>query len=185
MAKLILIIFLFAASAFAAARNSEDFARTMDRKHLGLHKKEKLTHIRVYWHDILSGPNPSSVVIRPPVSNSSLFGSVSIFDNQMTTEVSVNSTVVGQAQGMYANVAQKEVGVLMAMNLAFKVGKFKGSTITILGLNKVTTKVREMPVVGGSGVFRFARGYVEARTMWIDFKTLNATVEYNCYVLHY
>ncbi|KFK38710.1 hypothetical protein AALP_AA3G149700 [Arabis alpina] len=158
----------------------------MNQKHLGLtvHKKEKLTHLRLYWHDSTGGRNPSSVKIKQQVSNSSLFGSVSMMDDALTTDVLKNSTVVGQAQGIYAGAAQGEIGFLMVMNFVFKTGKYKGSTITILGRNAVLTEVREMPVVGGSGMFRFARGYVEARTKFFDLKSGEATVEYNCYVLH-
>jgi hypothetical protein len=42
-----------------------------------------------------------------------------------------------------------------------------------------------MPVVGGSGLFRFARGYAQFSTHWIDLKTGDACVEYNVYVFHY
>jgi hypothetical protein len=42
-----------------------------------------------------------------------------------------------------------------------------------------------MPVVGGSGLFRFARGYAQAKTHDLDFKTGDAIVEYNVYVFHY
>ncbi|GLU19527.1 hypothetical protein SLE2022_357730 [Rubroshorea leprosula] len=34
----------------------------MDRKLLGV-KKEKLSHFRLYWHDIVSGRNPSSIPV--------------------------------------------------------------------------------------------------------------------------
>jgi hypothetical protein len=73
----------------------------------------------------------------------------------------------------------------MAMNFAFIEGKYNGSTITVLGKNAVFSTVREMPVIGGSGLFRFARGYVQARTHMVDLKTGDATVEYNVYVFHY
>ncbi|KAH1040334.1 hypothetical protein J1N35_042077 [Gossypium stocksii] len=36
-------------------------------------------------------------------------------------------------------------------------GKYNGSTLSVLGRNEVLSAVREMPIVGGSGVFRFAR----------------------------
>ncbi|CAH2053796.1 unnamed protein product [Thlaspi arvense] len=183
MSKLILIL---AAQILLLTAFGEggDFARTMNRKHF--HKEEKLTHLRVYWHDILSGRNPSSIMIQPSVSNSSnAFGSITMMDNALTSDVPINSTVVGQAQGFYAGAAQRELGFLMAMNFAFTTGKYNGSTITILGRNTVFSTVREMPVVGGSGIFGFARGYVEARTKWFDQKSGDATVEYNCYVLHY
>lgn len=73
----------------------------------------------------------------------------------------------------------------MTMNFVFTYGKYNGSTITIMGRNQVFNHVREMPVIGGSGLFRFARGYVEARTHDFDLKNGDATVEYNVYVMHY
>ena len=93
-----------------------------------------------------------------------------MMDDPLTFDVPRNATVVGQAQGMYVAAAQGEIGFLMVMNFAFTTGKYNGSTITILGRNVVMSKVREMPVVGGSGIFRFARGYVEARTKSFDLK---------------
>lgn len=73
----------------------------------------------------------------------------------------------------------------MAMNFAFMDGKYNGSTLSILGRNSVFSDVREMPVIGGSGLFRFARGYALAHTRKIDFETGDAVVEYNVYVMHY
>ncbi|ESQ48641.1 hypothetical protein EUTSA_v10021903mg [Eutrema salsugineum] len=187
MTKLILILAaqILLLAALASAGDDGDFARTINQKHLGLHKEEKLTHFRVYWHNSVKGRNPSAVMIQQPVSNSSLFGSITMMDDPLTTDVPRNSTVVGQAQGFYAGAVQGEIGFLMAMNFVFKTGKYNGSTIAILGRNTIYSKVREMPVVGGSGIFRFARGYVEARTKFFDFKSGVAIVEYNCYVLHY
>ena len=110
MAKLIffLAVQILFLAVVSSAGDGEDFARTMDRKLLGLHKKEKLTHFKVYWHDILSGPNPTSIMIQPPVTNSSYFGAISMIDNALTAKVPMNSTVLGQAQGFYAGAAQKE-----------------------------------------------------------------------------
>lgn len=180
---IILVAEIFLLTAIASAEDG--FARTMNKKLIDLPDHETLTHLRLYWHDSTRGQNPSTVRIQQPVSNSSLFGSISMMDDALTTDVMKNSTVVGQAQGIYAGAAQGEIGLLMVMNFAFKTGKYNGSTITILGRNVVMEKAREMPVVGGSGMFRFARGYVEARTKFLDLKSGVAIVEYNCYVLHY
>ncbi|RID49265.1 hypothetical protein BRARA_H00076 [Brassica rapa] len=170
MAKLIFFLavqIIFLAAVSSAGDDGEDFARTIDTK---------LTHFKVYWHDILSGPKPSSIRIKPPVTNStSYFGGVTMFDNALTAT----------GQGFYSGAAQKEFSFLVGMNFAFKTGKYNGSTITILGRNPVLSKVREMPIVGGSGLFRFARGYVEARTKLLNLKNGDAIVEYSCYVLHY
>ncbi|KAJ1689957.1 hypothetical protein LUZ63_014112 [Rhynchospora breviuscula] len=73
----------------------------------------------------------------------------------------------------------------MAMNFVFTDGEYDGSTIAILGHNEVFTEVREMPIVGGSGLFRFARGYVQLQTSLYDQKIGYAVVEYNVFVNHY
>ncbi|KAF7825479.1 dirigent protein 22-like [Senna tora] len=108
-----------------------------------------------------------------------------MIDNPLTLGPKLSSKLVGRAQGFYASASQSEIGLLMAMNFAFIEGKYNGSTITVLGRNPVFNKVREMPVIGGSGLFRFARGYAEARTNWFSANTGDAIVEYNVYVMHY
>ncbi|KAK4268505.1 hypothetical protein QN277_025155 [Acacia crassicarpa] len=184
------LIFLFLLLSFSPLLISShdddgDFLRLTDRKLLGL-KKEKLGHFKFYWHDIVSGQNPTSVTIVPPTVNSTTaFGLLNMIDNPLTLGPKLSSKLVGRAQGFYASASQSEFALLMVMNFAFIEGKCNGSTITVLGRNPVFNKVREMPVIGGTGVFRFARGYVEARTHWFAPNSRNAIVEYNVYVMHY
>ncbi|PKI73618.1 hypothetical protein CRG98_005992 [Punica granatum] len=169
----------FLASVAGPDENPGAFGRTLDRKLMGL-KKEKLSHFRFYWHDVQSGKNPSSIMVVPPVNNSQTnFGQVNMIDNPLTLGPEIGSKMVGRAQGFYALADQGQTGLLMAQNLAFMEGKYNGSTITVLGRNPIFNQVREMPIVGGSGVFRFARGYVQAHTHTLDIKTKDATVEYN------
>ncbi|KAJ9697799.1 hypothetical protein PVL29_007092 [Vitis rotundifolia] len=147
--------------------------------------KEKLSHFRLYWHDIVSGSNPTSIQVVEPVKNSSTyFGSINMIDNPLTIGPKLSSKMVGKAQGFYSSAAQEEFGLLMVMNFVFIDGKYNGSTFTVLGRNKVLSKVREMEVIGGSGLFRFAKGYVQAKTYMFN-TTGDATVEYNAYVRHY
>jgi hypothetical protein len=187
LASQLLIFFFFISSFSTTPVTGEDggFARRLDRKLLGL-KKEKLSHFRFYWHDIVSGSNPSAVQVVPPASNTSTaFGLVNMIDDPLTLGPKLSSKLVGRAQGFYAAASQQELGLLMVMNFAFLEGKYNGSSITILGRNIVLSAVREMPVIGGSGLFRFARGYVQASTHSVDFKSGDAVVEYNVYVFHY
>ncbi|KAG8371742.1 hypothetical protein BUALT_Bualt13G0119700 [Buddleja alternifolia] len=163
-----------------ATGEGDDFLVKLQRKQL----KEKLSHFRVYWHDILSGHAPTSVQIVKSPTNTG-FGQVNMIDNPLTLGPELSSKLVGKAQGFYALASQEEIGLLMAMNFVITDGKYNGSTITILGRNAILNHVREMPVIGGSGIFRFARGYAEARTHTVNFKTGDATVEYNIYVMHY
>ncbi|MCL7022342.1 hypothetical protein MKW94_002569 [Papaver nudicaule] len=169
------------------AVDGKAFGRVLNPIKLGL-KEEKLSHFRVYWHDIVGGPNPTAIqVARAPSTNKSTtgFGAVVMIDDALTEGPEMSSKLIGRAQGLYAFAGVNEVAALMNMNFAFMVGKYNGSTISIMGRNQVLTEVREMSIVGGSGLFRFARGYVQARTKKLDFKTGDATVEYNVYVFHY
>lgn len=151
-------------------------------------KKEKLSHFRVYWHDVASGPNPTALrIAQAPSTNKSatFFGAVIMIDDPLTEGPELSSKLLGRAQGFYGSASQNDVAYIVAMNFVFSVGKYNGSSISIFGRNPVMSRVREMPIVGGSGLFRFARGYVEFNTISFDVKTGDATNEYNIYVFHY
>ncbi|KAL5545409.1 hypothetical protein UlMin_005096 [Ulmus minor] len=163
------------------------FSRQISPKELGL-KQEKLTHLHFYLQDILSGPNPTAVpVLNPKLPNTSSigFGFMAMADDPMTVVPDPRSKLVGRAQGLYASASQTEIGFTMVLNLVFTQGEFNGSTLSLLGRNVILSKVREMPIVGGTGVFRFARGYAQAKTYVFNNTSLDATVEYNVYVFHY
>ncbi|KAJ9181210.1 hypothetical protein P3X46_009363 [Hevea brasiliensis] len=180
-------LFLFIVYTFSlATAKSHHFSRTLSPTNLGL-KKEKLSHLHFYFHDIVSGRNPSAIkVVLPPNNASSTgFGMVAMIDDPLTVKPEISSKLVGRAQGIYASASQSEDGLLMAMNFAFMEGKYNGSGLSVLGRNVVLLTVREMPIIGGSGLFRFARGYVQARTHTYNPKTGDAVVEYDAYVLHY
>ncbi|KAF3498580.1 hypothetical protein DY000_02029251 [Brassica cretica] len=107
--------------------DGENFARTIDRKLLATDYKLYLFRRNQYDRQRLDGESYEELHVTRP------------------------------GPRVYAGAAQKELGFLMAMNFAFKTGKYNGSTITIFGRNTAMSEVREMPIVGGSGIFRFAR----------------------------
>lgn len=112
------------------------------------------------------------------------FGAVVMMDDPLTEGPEPSSKLVGRAQGIYASASQTELGLLMVLNYVFVEGKYNGSTLSILGRNSVFSTIREMPIVGGTGKFRFARGYAQAKTHKLEI-TGDAVVEYNVYVFHY
>ncbi|MED6130454.1 hypothetical protein PIB30_000954 [Stylosanthes scabra] len=161
--------------------------RTIPPTSLGLHQ-EKLTHLHFYFHDVISGPRPTAVnVAQAPMTDKSptKFGAVVMADEPLTLGPEPESKLVGKAQGMYASASQNDFGLMMVMNFEFLEGKYNGSTMSLLGRNAAISAVREMPIVGGSGLFRFSRGYALAKTYSFNVTTLNAIVEYNVYVFHY
>ncbi|KAK8936688.1 hypothetical protein KSP39_PZI011812 [Platanthera zijinensis] len=146
-------------------------------------QKERLTHIRFFWHDIAAGPNATAVIVAQSATTTTTtnFGSIRVMDDALTVGPNLTSQLVGKSQGLYASADRETPGLLMAMTFTFTVGRFNGSTMTILGRNEIETHVREMPIVGGTGVLRFVTGYVQAQTYSYDPKIGYNIIEYNCF----
>ncbi|XP_027337795.1 dirigent protein 22-like [Abrus precatorius] len=152
-----------------------------------LEKKQTMSHFRFYFHEIFNGTNATSVTVvdaLPKYNTTTFLGMVGVMDNILTLGPDRNSKAVGRVQGLYAATSQTEVALVPVLNFILSQGKYNGSYITVLGWNLINLKVREMPVIGGSGAFRFARGYVEVNTIFLDIQT-RSTIEYNIYVSHY
>ncbi|VFQ72219.1 unnamed protein product [Cuscuta campestris] len=180
-------ISVFLSNSIPFANSYHEFSTIISKESMGL-KREKLSHLRFFFHDIVAGENPTAVkVAQAAATNKSAtgFGMMAVVDDPLTAGPNLSSRLVGRAQGVYASAAVDEVGLLMVLNFAFVGGKYRGSCLSVLGRNAVSSAVREMPIVGGTGLFRFARGYAQAKTRIYDLTTGNAVVEYNVYVLHY
>ncbi|OWM74186.1 hypothetical protein CDL15_Pgr008498 [Punica granatum] len=129
----------------------------------------------------------SSTVAQAPTTDKSRFSfrAVNVVDDLILVGPERSSKQIGRAQAVTAFASQNDFAVLLAINLAFTEGKYNGSTVTISGRNMVFTELRELPVVGGSGVFRFATGYVKTSTQFMDLKAGILVLEYDVYVFHY
>ncbi|KAK4377354.1 hypothetical protein RND71_003650 [Anisodus tanguticus] len=146
-----------------------------------------MTKLHFYFHDIVSGKNPTAVPIAQANSTSyspTGFGQLAVLDDRLTTGPEINSTTIGRAQGIVGAASLDEFSLLMSLNFVFTKGKYNGSTLSLLGRNAVLHEYREMPIVGGSGVFRLARGVATAKTHVLR-NNGDAIVEYNVVVLHY
>ncbi|XP_048606755.1 dirigent protein 22 [Brassica napus] len=179
---LLLTTFCFLSLYFV---KNQAFSKVSYPSTLGLNQ-EKLTHLHFYFHDMY-GYNPTSVEVAEAAqtnTSKTYFGSMFVMDCPITTLPNISSNIIGYAQGMTASASQTELGLLMILHFVFTEREYNGSTISILGRNLVFENVREMPVVGGSGLFRFARGYAEGKTYSLDVKSGNATLEYNVFILH-
>lgn len=93
-----------------------------------------------------------------------------MIDDPLTEGTERGSKIAEIGQGMYSFPVKDELELLM---------------VTFLGENLVLQKVREIPVVGGSGIFRFSHGYALAKTVEFNFKNGNAVVEYDVCEMHF
>ncbi|KAF8695554.1 hypothetical protein HU200_037400 [Digitaria exilis] len=99
------------------------------------------------------------------------FGDTGVMDDMLTEGPTRASRHVGRAQGTYVTASlprrdHEEGGggpaMLLSMNLVLT--DYGGSTMAVMGRNDVTEPVRELAVVGGTGRFRMATGYVLWKT---------------------
>ncbi|KAK7378294.1 hypothetical protein VNO80_03733 [Phaseolus coccineus] len=152
-------------------------------------REDKFTHLHFFFHDVVTGPNPSMVIVAEPngkAKDALPFGTVVAMDDPLTAGPEPDSKLVGKAQGIYTSISQAEMGLMMVMTMAFTDGEFNGSTISVLARNMIMSEpVREMAIVGGTGAFRFARGYAQAKFHSVDFSKGDAIVEYDVFVNHY
>ncbi|XP_042457763.1 dirigent protein 1-like [Zingiber officinale] len=149
-------------------------------------KHKAVTHkLHFFFHDVVSGRNATVAQIINPVKSpptSTFLGMTNIMDDLLTEGPQPTSRPVGRAQGIYASSDFTEIAFLQIMNLVFTDGAYNGSSLTVVGRNPPLHDVREMPVVGGTGLFRFARGYAQAHTHTLSANG-DAIVEYNVYVM--
>ncbi|XP_061962054.1 dirigent protein 19-like [Populus nigra] len=180
------ILFFVVFSTFFSAINSkfsEQSPLTITMKAV-----EKKTSLHFYFHDISSGKNQTSTAIARPLNMTAaanFFGSTSRADVLLREGPEPTSKLVGREQGIYAFASQHNAVLLMVMNSAFVDGIYNGSSLSTLGRNAIFDSVREMPVVGGSGVSRLARGYALAKTFSFNLKAGVAVIEYNVSVVYF
>ncbi|KAK1412390.1 hypothetical protein QVD17_33605 [Tagetes erecta] len=182
MVKLMVTILLFFLATGAWAQSSDDvsWAKRADTG------SQVVTTMQFYFHDTLSGRNPSAVKVAQSSTNSlGGFGNLMMIDDPLTVGPDKNSKLIGHARGMYGQAAQNDLGLIMVLNYGFIDGMYKDSSFSLLSLNPAMQTVREMAIVGGTGLFRLARGYALAQTYWIDPTTGDAIVGYNVTIATY
>ncbi|XP_062188123.1 dirigent protein 1-like [Phragmites australis] len=143
-------------------------------------------HLHLYMHDGYTGPSPTAVLIvngTVPVMTGVRFGDTVVMDDVLTEGPSRASRVVGRAQGMYvtASLLRGAPAMLLSANLVLTdYGAYSGSTVAVMGRNDIMQPVRELAVVGGTGRFRMATGYVLWKTA--TWRGKNAVLELDVFL---
>ncbi|CAN1278035.1 Pterocarpan synthase 1 [Linum perenne] len=166
----------------SSSSSDSSFSRHASRKTLGL-AREKQTHLHFYFHDIITAP-PTRTVTNV-LDNNTFYGGVYLSDDSLTLGPELTSTSVGTARGIYSFPSPNDFVLEMVYNLAFTHGVYNGSTLTLVGPIFPRVIVNELSIVGGTGLFRFARGYAVAKRIVLDFNALLVVRELDVYVSHY
>lgn len=145
------------------------------------------THLHLFMHDVLTGPDATAVDVVNgtgrafDVAGGLRFGQVVVMDDVLTEGPSRASPRVGRTQGFYVFSDMNVPALLFCMNVVLTAGPYAGSTGTILGRDHITQPLRERSVVGGTGAFRMATGYVLWRTASWQFRA-DAVLELDVFV---
>ncbi|KAL7125478.1 hypothetical protein ABFS83_14G120100 [Erythranthe nasuta] len=189
MEKKLKIMFLILSSLSLQTIISNADTQSSDRRSPCLAGKEKLTTLRFYVQDFVGGGDSPTVwkVAQTNLTDAlpSAFGLVSVLDNLVTSEPEVDSKEVGRIQGIIGLTDFHEKALVMLLNLVFTEGEYKGSTLSVLGRNPLAEETREVPIVGGTGAFRMARGYAVTTTYSNDEAHHHGVIQYDVVVYHF
>ncbi|PWA93285.1 disease resistance-responsive (dirigent-like protein) family protein [Artemisia annua] len=143
----------------------------------------KKTQLHFYFHDIISGNNPSSVLVAKPKGtvveqgNINPFGTVYVFDDPITEGPSAKSKVIGNARGHYTSVSQgSDLTLLLNADFEFTSGRFNGSSISVFSRDPLVV-LKEVAVVGGRGKFRMAQGFIILNAVFFNATLGDAILE--------
>uniref|UniRef100_A0A0D9WAV7 Dirigent protein n=1 Tax=Leersia perrieri TaxID=77586 RepID=A0A0D9WAV7_9ORYZ len=126
----------------------------------------ELTHLHFYFHEVDAGtPNATVVNVASLHRNASTFGDVNVFDNMLREGPDPASRLIGRAQGFAVHASLDESGGISAINFVFSdYGAYSGSTLATMG-HIHASGPSERSIVGGTGEFRFARGYMISKLL--------------------
>ncbi|GJN06717.1 hypothetical protein PR202_ga24473 [Eleusine coracana subsp. coracana] len=143
------------------------------------------THLRLYMHDTLNVTTGLMTTgTRPvPADPRYRFGDMYAIDDPLTEGPdAASSPAVGRAQGFYIFASQTEIALFFCFNVVFTAGPHNGSTVAVLARNVFADKVRELPVVGGTGAFRGVSGYGLLSTQGYDVSSYRAVLKIDMYL---
>ncbi|RLM58658.1 dirigent protein 1-like [Panicum miliaceum] len=171
------------------------------------------THLHFFMHDDYTGPRPTaarvvsgrsllatasssgggdidsnataagSALLSRLLSSPRQFGDVVVLNNALTEGPDGGSGRVGTAQGFAVRVSEGGIVSHLTMHMVLDAGEHGGSSVTANGRIDMGAKVRESVVIGGTGKFRFARGYMLTRNYDYDLAR-GGVVEIDVYVQH-
>jgi hypothetical protein len=121
-----------------------------------------LTHIHLYVHETYTGANATAAaVLQSPLGANSSFGSIGVVDDEIRLGPDRSSPLVGRYQAVFFGTSlQLGAGYLSSITLVFTAGEHAGSTLSVQGPVLGFTGTIERAVIGGTGKFRLARGYM-------------------------
>ncbi|MCO5576979.1 hypothetical protein L7F22_030800 [Adiantum nelumboides] len=150
--------------------------------------RDRVKNMVFYMHDVLA-PAASATAVRVAAQKGKLRGSPSlgatlVFDDKLTEGPNPKSTEIGRGQGLYTLASLTSADLLLVFTAIFhRPTIYNGSTLCLHGSDRVFLPEREIGVVGGTGHFRWARGYATLSTVSFSLSSGNAIIKFNLTLL--
>ncbi|XP_075524526.1 dirigent protein 2-like [Primulina tabacum] len=124
----------------------------------------KFKIVEFYVQDIVSGEGQTVFPVgKANISFSSPtnFGIVVVADDRVTVGRDPKSPTLGRGQGIAALADLADRVLYLNVIFYFTEGRYKGSSVAVLGRDPMLVNSRELSITGGTGAFRSARGVTE------------------------
>lgn len=146
------------------------------------------TKLTVYFQNRPSGPKATAVAIAGIPGQAwgfGNFGTAFSTDASMTEGLDKSSAQIGRGQGIMVTTAKDGSSLTLLLSIVFTNKEYNGSTLQLQGADHQFENRREVAVVGGTGKFRFARGYATFEAFRVGkshvVSRCNVTVEHYNY----
>ncbi|XP_059431364.1 dirigent protein 25-like [Corylus avellana] len=105
-----------------------------------------------------------------------MFGTLSVFDNELTEGHELGSGLVGKAQGFYVASSEDGTSQTMAFTTMFESGGYADS-LSFFGVHRIAVSESQLAVMGGTGKYVNAKGYATVKTFPATNQQNNGGVE--------
>ncbi|KAL6658418.1 hypothetical protein ACP70R_004004 [Stipagrostis hirtigluma subsp. patula] len=114
-------------------------------------------NLNLYMHQTIDGPDHNQVNIADPKQRQ-MFGYTNVHDYPIYDSLGSSAKIVARAQGLHTETSMNYDDWFHWSSIVFSDERFRGSSLKAIGnQNKLQG---EWPIVGGTGVFTFARGTI-------------------------
>uniref|UniRef100_A0A3Q7J253 Dirigent protein n=1 Tax=Solanum lycopersicum TaxID=4081 RepID=A0A3Q7J253_SOLLC len=92
-----------------------------------------------------------------------MFGTLTVFDDELTQGHELNSGLVGKSQGFYVSSSEDGTSQTMAFTVMFHSGSYSDS-LSFFGVHRVRVSESHLAIMGGTGKYVNAKGFATVKT---------------------
>ncbi|CAK9133569.1 unnamed protein product [Ilex paraguariensis] len=96
--------------------------------------------------------------------NKLMFGTITVFDDELTEGHDLGSGLVGKAQGFYIASSEDGTSQTMAFNVMFTSGSYVDS-LSFFGVHRTAVSESHLAIMGGTGKYVNAKGHAIVKTI--------------------